>query len=97
MEVDNQYPYWLYGGQQDNSTTISVPSLPYPMQAGPNAWIMQTGGCETGPAVPNPINPNIVYRIAKEDLEFIIKRPVKKSSFMLGQLICMDTTQRPQV
>ena len=61
VEVDNQYPYWLYGGQQDNSTTISVPSLPpYPMQAGPNAWIMQTGGCETGPAVPNPVNPNIV-------------------------------------
>ena len=28
VEVDNQYPYWLYGGQQDNSTTISVPSLP---------------------------------------------------------------------
>ena len=95
MEVDNQYPYWLYGGQQDNSTTISVPSLPpYPMQAGPNAWIMQTGGCETGPAVPNPINPNIVYSNCKGRFGVYNKRPVKKSSFMLGQLICMDTTQK---
>ena len=28
VEVDNQYPYWLYGGQQDNYSTVSVPSLP---------------------------------------------------------------------
>ena len=26
VEVDNQYPYWLYGGQQDNYSTIAVPS-----------------------------------------------------------------------
>ena len=46
VEVDNQYPYWLYGGQQDNYSTVSVPSQPpYPVQAGPNAWILSTGGC----------------------------------------------------
>ena len=28
VEVDDQYPYWLYGGQQDNYTTIAVPSFP---------------------------------------------------------------------
>lgn len=28
VEVDDQYPYWLYAGQQDNSTTIAVPSMP---------------------------------------------------------------------
>ena len=27
IEVDDQYPYWIYAGQQDN-TTIAVPSLP---------------------------------------------------------------------
>ena len=30
VEVDDQFPYWLYGGQQDNYTTIAVPSMaPY--------------------------------------------------------------------
>ena len=66
VEVDDQYPYWLYAGQQDNYSTISVPSLPpYGLQAGPNAYITNTGGCETGPAVPKPGNPNIVYSNCK--------------------------------
>ena len=85
VEVDNQYPYWLYGGQQDNSTTISVPSLPpYPMQAGPNAWIMQTGGCETGPAVPNPINPNIVYSNCKGKFGVYNKETGQEKQFYVG-------------
>ena len=66
VEVDDQYPYWLYGGQQDNYSTISVPSMPpYSLQAGPNAYIRDTGGCETGPAVPKPGNHNIVYSNCK--------------------------------
>ncbi len=66
VEVDDQYPYWLYGGQQDNYSTVSVPSLePFGVQAGPNAYILSTGGCETGPAVPKPGNPNIVYSNCK--------------------------------
>ena len=66
VEVDDQYPYWLYAGQQDNYSTVSVPSLPpYGLQAGPNAFIMNTGGCETGPAVPKPGNSNIVYSNCK--------------------------------
>jgi len=66
VEVDNQHPYWLYAGQQDNSTTISVPSAPPTRhQAGAIGFVMNTGGCETGPAVPNPDNPNIVYSNCK--------------------------------
>ena len=66
VEVDDQYPYWLYAGQQDNYTTISVPSLPpYAHQAGGIGLIVNTGGCETGPAVPKPNNPNIVYANCK--------------------------------
>jgi len=66
VEVDNQYPYWLYAGQQDNYTTISVPSMaPYSHQLGSAGYVMNTGGCETGPAVPNPVNPNIVYSNCK--------------------------------
>lgn len=66
VEVDNQHPYWLYAGQQDNYSTVSVPSLPpRTHQAGALGYIMNTGGCETGPAVPNPENPNIVYSNCK--------------------------------
>jgi len=66
VEVDYQHPYWLYGGQQDNYSTVSVPSAPpYRHQAGAIGFVMNTGGCETGPAVPNPDNPNIVYSNCK--------------------------------
>ena len=66
VEVDNQYPYWLYAGQQDNYTTVSVPSMaPYSHQLGSAGYVMNTGGCETGPAVPNPLDPNIVYANCK--------------------------------
>lgn len=66
VEVDNQYPYWLYAGQQDNSTTVAVPSVPpHPHQLGGAGYIMDVGGCETGPAVPRPDNHNIVYANCK--------------------------------
>lgn len=61
VDVDDQVPYWLYAGQQDNST-MAVPS----MQTGnANATIFGVGGCETGPAVPKPGNPDIVYSNCK--------------------------------
>ena len=66
VEVDDQFPYYLYAGQQDNSSTIAVPSEPpLSVQAGSNSYILNTGGCETGPAVPKPGNPNIVYSNCK--------------------------------
>ncbi len=66
VEVDDQYPYWLYAGQQDNSTTIAVPSFPpYAIQDDGRGFIINTGGCETGPAVPKPGNHNIVYANCK--------------------------------
>lgn len=65
VDVDDQNPYWLYSGQQDNST-ISVPSLPpYRAPGGPTAYWMAVGGCETGPAVPKPGNHNVVYANCK--------------------------------
>ncbi len=66
VEVDDQYPYWLYGGMQDNYSTLAVPSNPPgTIQASSVGWIMNTGGCETGPAVPKPGNHNIVYANCK--------------------------------
>ena len=85
VEVDNQYPYWLYGGQQDNYSTVSVPSLPpYPIQAGPNAWILSTGGCETGPAVPKPSNSNIVYSNCKGRFSIYNKLTGQEKNYFVG-------------
>ena len=66
VEVDDQFPYRLYGAQQDNSTVI-IPSLP--LWAGPVddpvQLLMQGPGCETGPVKPKPGFPEIVYGVCK--------------------------------
>ena len=85
VEVDDQYPYWLYGGQQDNYSTVSVPSLPpYGLQAGPNAFITNTGGCETGPAVPKPGNSNIVYSNCKGRFGIYNKKTGQEKQYYVG-------------
>ena len=64
--VDNQFPYRLYGAQQDN-TTLILPSLP-PSASAPDdpmqLWT-QGPGCETGPIMPHPTNPDTVYGSCK--------------------------------
>ena len=56
VAVDDQYPYRIYGAQQDN-TTVIVPSLPLG-----NGQDFRTGpGCETGPIIPDVNHPYIVY------------------------------------
>ena len=65
VDVDNRFPYWVYAGQQDN-TTIAVPSLPPNSRpGGATAYWEAIGGCETGPAVPHPIHSDIVYSNCK--------------------------------
>jgi photosystem II stability/assembly factor-like uncharacterized protein len=59
--MDNQFPYNLYGAQQDNSTLIMT------SQADPYTRDDWRGGpgCETGPIMPHPTNPEIVYGSCK--------------------------------
>ncbi|MEM9326942.1 MAG: hypothetical protein AAGA85_14845, partial [Bacteroidota bacterium] len=85
VEVDDQHPYWLYAGQQDNYTTVSVPSMaPYGMQAGGIGYIMNTGGCETGPAVPKPGNSDIVYANCKGRFTVFNKKTGTEKSYYVG-------------
>ncbi|WP_405566988.1 WD40/YVTN/BNR-like repeat-containing protein [Polaribacter sp. Asnod6-C07] len=85
VEVDDQYPYWLYAGQQDNSSTVSVPSFPPSAIQYPGAgWIMNTGGCETGPAVPKPGNANIVYANCKGRFFVFDKTTGTEKSYYVG-------------
>ncbi len=85
VEVDEQYPYWLYAGQQDNYTAIAVPSLPpWRHQLGSGALIMSVGGCETGPAVPHPKDPNIVYVNCKGRFGVYDKRTGQEQHYDVG-------------
>ncbi|KSA13719.1 WD40/YVTN/BNR-like repeat-containing protein [Maribacter dokdonensis] len=66
VAVDDQYPYWIYGAQQDN-TTIAIPSSAPSATAvqGSSQTMIDVGGCETGPTIPKPGNHNIVYNNCK--------------------------------
>ncbi len=56
VALDDQFPYRLYGAQQDN-TTVIVPSLPL----GNGQEFRNGPGCETGPIIPKLGDPNIVW------------------------------------
>lgn len=84
VEVDDQYPYWLYAGQQDNSTTIAVPSMPPFRAQDPAAWLVDAGGCETGPGVPKPGNHNIVYSNCKGRFFVFDKRIGTEKGYYVG-------------
>jgi photosystem II stability/assembly factor-like uncharacterized protein len=84
VNVDNQFPYWLYSGQQDNST-IAVPSLP-PAESAENSqglWHM-IGGCETGPAVPQINNPIIVFANCKGRFGRYNKKTGQEKQYWVG-------------
>jgi len=85
IAVDDQHPYWVYGGQQDNYSTISVPVMaPYGIQAPGIGYIMNTGGCETGPAIPKPGNSNIVYSNCKGRFGVYDKSTGTEKSYYIG-------------
>ena len=82
VDIDDQEPYWLYAGQQDNST-LAVPSLP----TGSNDFpIFNLGGCETGPAVPKPGNPDIVYSNCKGNFGVYDKRTGQEMQYSVGAM-----------
>lgn len=84
VDIDDQFPYWVYAGQQEN-TTIAVPSLPpFPSPSGPNGYWISVGGCETGPAVPKPGDHNIVYANCKGRFGRYNKKTGQEMQFYVG-------------
>lgn len=84
VDIDDQFPYWLYAGQQDN-TTISVPSLP-PAESAENdqgLWHM-AGGCETGPAVPQHNNPSTIFANCKGRFGVYHKTTGQEQNYPVG-------------
>jgi photosystem II stability/assembly factor-like uncharacterized protein len=60
VTVDDQFPYRLYGAQQDN-TTISVPSVIPGTVTSDTELEFQVGGCESGHIAIDPRNPHVAY------------------------------------
>ena len=84
VDVSDAFPYRLYAGQQDNST-ISVPSLPERWEPGGpvGAWESH-GGCETGPVVPKPGDPEIVYASCKGRFGVFNGRTGQEQQYYVG-------------
>ncbi|MDP9264195.1 MAG: glycosyl hydrolase, partial [Acidobacteriota bacterium] len=59
VAVDNHFPYWLYGAQQDNST-VGIASRGEEGVIGRQDWY-DVGGGESGYIAPDPRDHNIVY------------------------------------
>lgn len=84
IEADDSFPYRVYAGQQDN-TTIAVPILPpRPYPGGPQAFWEEIGGCETGPAVPKPGNPDIVYSNCKGRFGVYNRKTGQEQQYYIG-------------
>ena len=78
--VDNQFPYNLYGAQQDNSTII-MSSLADPFD---RESIGRGPGCETGPIMPHPRDPNIVYGSCKGQYEWMNLKTGQSKRYWVG-------------
>jgi len=78
--LDDQFPYRLYGAQQDDATLIEpsapVPGLSEPFEAGP--------GCETGPIIPHPKNPQIVYGACKGQFGRMYMNTRQEQAYWVG-------------
>ncbi|HEV7397440.1 MAG TPA: hypothetical protein VGN86_13085 [Pyrinomonadaceae bacterium] len=59
VAVDNQFPYWVYGAQQDSGTAAVVSRSDYG-QITFRDW-HPIGAGESGYIVPDPVDPNVVF------------------------------------
>src|SRR5262245_58407575 len=79
--MDDQFPYRMYGAQQDTSRTFSISS-----QADPTSMVdFRDGpGCETGPAMPYPKDPNIIYGSCKGQYGVFDVRTGQEKNYWVG-------------
>lgn len=80
VAVDDQYPYRLYGAQQDN-TTVIVPS----QSLGDGQDYRIGPGCETGPIIPKLGDPNTVWGACKGQFSRLdLRTNVNEERFWIG-------------
>ena len=78
--LDQQFPYKLYGAQQDNTTVIMSSQ---PDAAGREDW-RPGPGCETGPIMPHPNDPDIVYGSCKSQYGVMNLRTGQEKNYWIG-------------
>ena len=78
--TDDQFPYKLYGAQQDN-TTLIISSQAEPLST--TDWRIGPG-CETGPIMPHPQNPEIVYGSCKGQYSVMNLRTGQEKNYWIG-------------
>ena len=79
VAVDSQYPYRVYGAQQDDATLI-VPSLPL----GDDQDFRSGPGCETGPIIPNISSPDTVYGGCKGQFSRLNLKTANEQQYWVG-------------
>ena len=80
VSVDDAFPYKLYAAQQDNSTYI-FSSVTDPFSAAN----FRTGpGCETGPIIPHPKAPNMVYGSCKGQYSVMNTETGQSKNYWIG-------------
>ena len=79
--VDNEFPYKLYAAQQDNSTLI-MPGTANPFNT--DEYNSNGPGCETGPIMPHPRDPNIVYGSCKGQYGVMDLRTGQEKNYWIG-------------
>jgi photosystem II stability/assembly factor-like uncharacterized protein len=60
VATDNQFPYWVYGAQQD-SNAIATPSRSRYLSLNFHDWRPIDAGGENGYIAPDPVNPRVVF------------------------------------
>ncbi len=81
MWVDNQFPFKIYGAQQDTSNGFIISSQADPM----NLADWRNGpGCETGPVLPHPRDPNIVYGSCKGQYQWMNLKTGQSKNYWIG-------------
>jgi len=67
--TDNQFPYWVYGAQQD-SNAVATPSRSRHRSLNFHDWRPIDAGDENGYIAPDPLNPGVVFGgfVARQDL-----------------------------
>src|SRR6185436_5925988 len=78
--TDHEFPYRLYGAQQDNTTLIlSSVANPYNL----SDWRVGPG-CETGPIMPHPRDADVVYGSCKGQYEVMNLTTGQTRSYWVG-------------
>ena len=81
--MDEQFPYKLYGAQQDDNTVIIASNADPSREPVVTEW--RAGpGCETGPIMPKPDDPNVVYGSCKGQYEWMNMKTGQSKNYWVG-------------